>query len=149
MPEGMKPEYPKVLAYWVILLEAAILRNLRKSLAPFDISELQFIILDLCFREEANTVSSIAKTAHYDPSVVSRHVENLRSRGLVRTRRLKRDRRVMWVSLTDEALKLREQLYAAAIEADGSISRHLGPGEREVLLAIVRKLVLTLEEQAV
>ena len=147
MPEERTRQRPRVVSYWLILLEAAILRSLRRSLAPFKISEIQFIILDTCFRGEANTVSSIARLAHYDPSVVSRHVERLRSRGLLETLRLKRDRRVVQLSVTEEGRLLREQLLVAAIEADDAITQYLDPGEHETLREIMKKLVMTLEEQ--
>lgn len=144
---GKAMRRPGVLSYWVVLLEAAVLRSLKRSLAPFKISELQFIILDMCFRGEATTVSSIARLTHYDPSVVSRQTENLRSRGLLQTRRLKRDRRVVELSLTDEARMLREELLDVAIQADTNVTRRLDPGEHDALLHLVRKLVTTLERK--
>ena len=66
---------PRAICYWIVLLAAAVLRSLKLSLAPFKISVLQFIVLELCQRQEANTISSIARLTHYDPSIVSRHVE--------------------------------------------------------------------------
>ena len=136
-----------VISYWAILMAGAVLRNLKRSLAPFEISELQFIILDMCYRNEANTASSIAWLAHYGPSTVSRHVERLCSRGLLQTRRRSRDRRVVELSLTDEGRMLSEHLIAVAIEADDRISRHLETRDHEILLNIMRDWVMALEEQ--
>ena len=138
---------PRVISYWTVLMAAAVLRSLKVSLAPFKISELQFIVLDMCYRQEANTASSIARLTHYDPSLVSRHVEGLRSRGLLEARRRERDRRVVKLSLTDEGRMLREQLLHAAIEADDKISRHLAPGDYDLLLRIMRDWVMALPGQ--
>lgn len=146
-PDEPALQRPRVISYWTILMAAAVLRSLRRSLAPFEISELQFIILDMCYRKEANTASSIAWLTHYGPATVSRHVERLRSRGLLRTRRRSRDRRVVELSLTDEGRMLREQLIDVAIEADDRISRHLETRDYEILLNIMRDWVMALEEQ--
>ena len=148
LPDEPAQQRPRVISYWVIIMAGAVLRSLKTSLAPFKISELQFIILDMCYRKEANTVSSIAWLAHYGPSTVSRHVERLRSRGLLQTRRRRRDRRVVELSLTDEGRMLREQLVQVAIEADRKISRHLKAGDYEILLNIMRDWVMALEAGA-
>ncbi len=151
MPE-QKPEQgvmrrPRVVSYWIILLEAAILRSLKQSLQPFGISEAQFIILDTCARGEANTARAIAKLTHYDASVISRHVDKLHSKGLLQRQRSDKDRRVVRLSLTDEARVLREKLLNAAIEADERITRHLDSKEHDTLRETVRRLVVTLEKQ--
>ena len=149
MPEEQRDEptfqRPSTILYWLIVMAAVSLGRLKRSLAPFEISELQFIILDMCHRGEADTAASIARRTHYDPSIVSRHIERLRSRGLLQTRRRKRDRRVVKLSLTDEGRMLREQLLHVAIEVDDTISRHLAPGDYEILRNIMRGWVLALE----
>ena len=147
-PEVGMIHRPRVVSYWIILLEAAILRSLKQSLKEFEISEAQFIILDMCFRGEANTAGSIARLTHYDPSVISRQVENLFQKGLLNRHRSPTDRRVVHLSLTNEARTLREELLRAAIEADERITRHLDPKEHDILLDLVRKLVITLEKKS-
>ena len=138
---------PQVLSYWVTLLDGRVRTSLNQSLGPFDISALQFMIIDMCARQEANTVSSIARIVPFDGSAVSRQAENLRSRGLLRARRLESDRRVVRFDLTKEGHRLRAELLQAAIEADNRISRHLDPEERQRLVDILRKLVVLLEEE--
>lgn len=147
LPDEPTPERPRAISYWLILMAAAVLRRLRLSLAPFEISELQFIILDMCHRGEATTASAIARLTHYNPSIVSRHIENLRSRELLQTRRHERDRRVVELSLTDEGRILREQLVHVATETDHEVSRHLRPGDHDTLLNIVRNWVIALDGQ--
>ena len=147
LEEGMIHR-PGVISYWVILLDAAILRSLKQSLKQFQISESQFIILDMCFRREANTAGSIAKLAHYDPSVISRQVDKLFERGLLSRQRSASDRRVVCLTLTEKARRLREELLDAAMEADERITRHLDPQQHDTLLDTVRKLVITLETES-
>ena len=147
-PEVGMIHRPRVVSYWIILLEAAILRSMKQSLREFGISESQFIILDMCFRREANTAGSIAKLAHYDPSVISRQVDNLYNKGLLNRHRNEKDRRVVRLSLTEKARILREELLTAAIEADERITRHLDRKEHDILLDLVRKLVITLEKKS-
>lgn len=139
---------PRVVSYWIILLEAAVLRSLRQSLKQFDISEVQFIILDTCFRGEANTAAAIARLTHYDPAVISRQVDSLYNKGLLTRKRLEEDRRVVRLSLTKEARILREKLLVAAMEADERITRHLDSDEHDILRRVLRKLVLALEKRA-
>lgn len=148
IPQERSMYRPRVVSYWIILLEAAVLRSLRQSLKPFNISEVQFIILDTCFRGEANTAASIARLTHYDPAVISRHVDSLVNSGLLTRKRLEADRRVVRLSLTKEARILREKLLLAAMEADERVTRHLDSDEHDILRQIVRKLVLTLEKRA-
>ena len=138
---------PQVLSYWVTLLDGAVRTSMSQSLSPFDISALQFMIIDMCARGEANTVSAIARIVPFDASAVSRQAEKLRSRGLLHARRLESDRRVVRFDVTEAGHRLRADLLQAAVEADSRISRHLDPEENQLLVDVTRKLVMLLEEE--
>ena len=145
-PEKGLARSPQALGYWVTVLENAILTRLSQMLSPFDISPLQFMILNVCLRGEANTVSSISCIVPFGASAISRQAETLRSRGLLLASRQESDRRVVCFDLTEEGRRLSADLTQMAIEQDRRMQRHLEAGERQILFNLTRKLAVALNE---
>ena len=98
------------IGYWVGSLASAFRKGLADELAPFDVSPVQWAILEMCYRGEANTPSGLARVIPVDTAAISRHLDKLKDKGLINRRRSPRDRRSIRVGLTaagrELALKL-------------------------------------------
>lgn len=140
------PDRLPSIGYWVIVLGGMVLKATQQALAPFEVAPTEFLILHQCFRKEANTVTELAGISPLDVSAMSRQVERLRDRGLLRRRRSTDDRRVVFLELTEEGRLLLYRLYRVAEAVEEKIVQNLGSEEKESLMASLRKLTIDLEE---
>ena len=74
-----------------------------KRLAPLELSAAQFIIIaNLAGAEEPKSASDLCKGISYDAGAMTRMLDRLESKGLIRRNRSAHDRRLMHLELTDE-----------------------------------------------
>ncbi len=84
---------------------AALDRELEadKRLAPLELSAAQFIIIaNLAAASEALSASDLCKVISYDAGAMTRMLDRLESKGLIRRNRSAHDRRLMHLELTEE-----------------------------------------------
>jgi len=89
--------------------------------------------------EEPMTMKELGQRMHCDPSFVTMVANGLEKHGLALRETCATDRRIKMVRLTDEGVSLRDRLekeFATRMPW----ARALDAGERECLLAILRKL---------
>jgi DNA-binding MarR family transcriptional regulator len=74
-----------------------------KRLAPLELSAAQFIIIaNLAGAEEPRSASDLCKGISYDAGAMTRMLDRLESKGLIRRNRSPHDRRLMHLELTEE-----------------------------------------------
>jgi DNA-binding MarR family transcriptional regulator len=74
-----------------------------KRLAPLELSAAQFIIIaNLAGAEEPKSASDLCKGISYDAGAMTRMLDRLESKGLIRRNRSPHDRRLMHLELTEE-----------------------------------------------
>ena len=129
------------MGYWATMVSNVSLRELGRSLSPHDISMMQFVVLNMCSRGEANTIGGIARLVPFDAPAISRTADSLVMRGLLDRRRSRADRRVVILELTEEGRALTETLTRLAREAEDRITSGITPEERDSFIAVARKLV--------
>ena len=110
-------------------------------LAPFDLTPMQWSILDVCSREQANTVSGIAKIVPSDTPAISRHVELLVSRGLIVRRRSRADRRNVRLTLTKEAAELMPRINSSVEANNARFLSRISGKEAEAFMNTLRKML--------
>ncbi|HEY0766413.1 MAG TPA: MarR family transcriptional regulator [Steroidobacteraceae bacterium] len=84
---------------------AALDRELEadRRLAPLELSAAQFIIIaNLAVAEGPMSASDLCKGISYDAGAMTRMLDRLASKGLIRRNRSTHDRRLMHLELTDE-----------------------------------------------
>lgn len=143
--DARRPQRPQTVGYWTLLLSGIVFGYVRRAVSPHGFSPIQFLILAVCYRGEANTVTGIARVLPFDASAVSRRVEEMRAKGLLETRRSREDRRVLHVELTDEGQTLVMQLLE---EVRVEASKHtavLTNREEKRLISLMRKVVESVE----
>jgi len=90
-----------------------------KRLAALELSAAQFIIIaNLATAEEPMSASDLCKGISYDAGAMTRMLDRLESKGLIRRNRSVHDRRLVHLELTDEGRaaypRMREISMAAA-----------------------------------
>lgn len=86
------------------------------ELAPLDITGAQYVILMSIAHGEVNSASDLCKGISYDPGAMTRMLDRLERRGLVRRVPNPEDRRAFQLELTDEGRAVVPQLRAASMK---------------------------------
>lgn len=98
-----------------------LLDAMEKELAPYDISAAQYVIL-VNLANGVDSASSLCKGVSYDPGAMTRMLDRLERKGLVKRVRSPDDRRVVRLALTDEGKSVYPKLVASAAKIT---NRHL------------------------
>lgn len=95
----------------IIALAGVVDKALAKVLAPYDLTTVEFDCLWFCLdRERETTATELASHLPVDASRVSRVVTTLVDKGLLRRRRLRTDRRIVMLRLSNEGEELAQQV---------------------------------------
>lgn len=86
---------------------------LDRELSKFDISAAQLIVLASVANEEADSASTLCKKISYDPGAMTRMIDRLQQKGLIRRVPNAEDRRATHLELTAAGRALYPQLLAA------------------------------------
>ena len=84
---------------------AAIDRELAadKRLAPLEMSAAQYIVIaNLAISEEPKSAADLCKGISYDAGAMTRMLDRLESKALIRRRRAEHDRRLVYLELTED-----------------------------------------------
>jgi len=79
---------------------ASLLAALDAGLAPFGLSGIQFAVLKHLADGSADTAAELCRFMHYDTGAMTRILDRLEQRGLLRRERCREDRRVAFLRLT-------------------------------------------------
>ncbi len=127
-------------------LSAAAARATEVSLAPFMLSPLEYRVLERCHRGEANTVTELARIFPVDASTMSRMVNKLVDRGLIRRRRLSKDRRTVLLKLTAEGNSVVDRLAECMRASQVALMDGISDEERHAFTATANKIIANLGE---
>lgn len=97
------------------LTRSAFMDALEERLAPFGIKSADYIVLVLLANDMADTASSVCSVIAHDPGAMTRKIDALEARGLVRRVRSAEDRRAIKLELTAEGRKLYPKAVTAAV----------------------------------
>jgi DNA-binding MarR family transcriptional regulator len=86
---------------------------LDRELSKFDISAAQLIVLASVANNEADSAAGLCKSISYDPGAMTRMIDRLEQKGLIRRRPNADDRRATNLEITVAGKALYPQLLAA------------------------------------
>jgi DNA-binding MarR family transcriptional regulator len=89
---------------------------LERELAPFDITAAQFVIILNLASGEVDSASKLCKGVSYDPGAMTRMLDRLERKGLLRRVRCGDDRRKVILELTSEGKAVYPKLIATYVE---------------------------------
>ena len=120
---------------------SALLTGLDTELEPFGLTGAQFAVLKNVADGIADTAADLCRTMHYDTGSMTRMLDRLEEKAVLRRERCTEDRRVVYLRLTDNGNNLLPQLRSAAVRV---ISRHLGgfaPAEVDSLKHYLERMI--------
>ena len=118
-------------------VKIAMHEALERELAPHDITAAQFVILMNLASGEVDSAAKLCKGVSYDPGAITRILDRLERKGLIRRARCGNDRRKVILELTAEGKAVYPKLVATYV---GVLNRFL----RGFTKADVRELEILL-----
>ena len=136
------------LGFWVGSLASAMRKGLGAELAAFGITAAQWPILEMCDRGQANTLMELARVIPVDPGAISRQVEKLVRKGLVRRRRQSHDRRSQRLDLTPAGSALVPELAAAVRANNAKFLAGMSRQEQQAIIVTIERMLRNAEMSA-
>ena len=122
-------------------VKGEIMDMLDRELAAFDITAAQYVILVKLASGETDSASTLCKGVSYDPGAMTRMIDRLERKGLVRRVRSPSDRRKVFVELTDEGRAVYPKLIDSAVRTINHFLRGFTRAEADQLENFLRRML--------
>jgi len=114
---------------------------LDRELAKYDISAPQLIVLASVANSEADSAARLCKNISYDPGAMTRMIDRLEQKGLIRRTPNPDDRRAMNLELTTAGRALYPQLLAAKGRVQSQFLRGFSKDEERLLDSFLNRML--------
>ena len=118
----------------------ALDKAMAQEVAPHGITNLEYDLLWYCMEGE-RTATELAQVLPVDGSRISRLVTGLVDRGLLRRRRLRSDRRIVMLSLTDEGRETTSGIFENMQRYYAMLTEEIGEEELRVFASVTARIV--------
>jgi len=114
---------------------------LDRDLARFDISAAQLIVLASLANQEAGSAAVLCKSISYDPGAMTRMIDRLQQKGLVRRVPNPEDRRASNLEITAAGRALYPQLLAAKEAVQAQFLRGFSKDDVRMLESLLNRML--------
>ena len=118
-----------------------IVEAIDQKLAPLDISHAQWIVVMLLGDGAAATAAELCKILIYDPGAMTRLLDRLEKKGVLRRVRTKEDRRTVHLELTAEGKRLYPKILEALVEVFNHLLHGFSKSEVQQLEQLLKRMV--------
>ena len=126
----------------------AFLAALEERLAPLDLKAADYLVLVTLANGIVDTASSVCSVLAHDPGAMTRKIDALEQRGLVRRVRTEGDRRAIKLELTPEGKKLYPKALAAAVGTANEYLEGFSKAEVKALEGMLKRILANAEALA-
>ncbi|HUA90286.1 MAG TPA: MarR family transcriptional regulator [Steroidobacteraceae bacterium] len=113
-----------------------------KRLAPLELSAAQFIIIaNLAVADAPMSASDLCKGIQYDAGAMTRMLDRLESKGLIRRNRSAQDRRLMHLELTEEGRAAYPRMREISMAVANRFLRGFTKAEARQLESMLARMV--------
>ena len=117
-----------------------MMESLEAELAPFGITAAQYVII-VNLANGVDSASGLCRSVSYDPGAMTRMLDRLQKKGLVRRVPCSEDRRVMRLALTEEGKAIYPQLAERSVAVLNSRLRGFTKDEVRQLEQLLNKML--------
>jgi len=122
-------------------VKLAMMEALDHELEPFDITAAQYVILVTLAAGEADSASGLCKGISYDPGAMTRMIDRLEQKGLIRRVQRPDDRRKVLLELTPEGKTLYPQMRASAANVQNRFLRGFTKADVRTLDGLLKRML--------
>jgi len=129
------------LGYLVTMVRRRLLDLVEPDFAQLGLTPVQAIIVMGLDAGVADTAADLCKTMQHDPGAMTRVLDQLEERGLVRRVRLAGDRRAQKLELTATGRKALPAIKSAAVRASNRMLSGFSRSEAQQLIGYLKRLL--------
>jgi DNA-binding MarR family transcriptional regulator len=122
-------------------VRVALLDALDRALLPHNVTAAQYMIISTLVSANAASASQICKGISYDAGAMTRMIDRLEQRGLLRRVRVADDRRTQKLELTDEGKALYPKMRASAMAVVNGFLRGFTKAEAHQLEGFLKRML--------
>jgi MarR family transcriptional regulator, multiple antibiotic resistance protein MarR len=144
----MKPIYDKktfrpreAVGALIGLARKTMIQRIDAELAPFDVSAAQWLVVLLVGENAVSSATGLCDMLAYDPGAMTRLLDRLERKGIVRRVRVPEDRRTIQLELTDSGKALYPKIIAAIADVNNDLLRGFSRDEVNQLEAYLRRML--------
>jgi DNA-binding MarR family transcriptional regulator len=120
-------------------VRAAFMTALDERLTPFDLKSADYLVL-VAVANDFDTASAVCSLIAHDPGAMTRKIDALEERGLVRRARSAEDRRAIKLELTPEGRKVYPKILATAVALANEFLRGFSKTEVRQLEDMLKRI---------
>ena len=120
-----------------------------KRLAPLELSAAQFIVIASLAGEERKSASDLCKGISYDAGAMTRMLDRLEGKGLIRRNRSPEDRRLVHLELTDEGRALYPRMRELSMSVANRFLHGFTKAEARQLESLLARMLENAQEPVV
>jgi len=134
---------------WLVLMKAhrSLMRHAERSFQADDIGLSDFVVLEMLLHKGPRKVNDIGRKIALTSGAITTAVDRVEQRGLVARTFDPEDRRARIVTLTPKGETLIRRIFASHVRAMERATSGLSAAERNTLVALLKKLGLSAEQQ--
>jgi DNA-binding MarR family transcriptional regulator len=129
------------VGYLVARVRASLFAAVDREMAPLGVSAAQFVILLNVAQQRASCAADLAREQSTDTGSMTRMIDRLVRKGLLRRARDAKDRRVVRLELTEAGRRLARRLPAVAVKVLNHHLRGFSGAEFEQLKSLLRRML--------
>ena len=118
-----------------------IIHKIDAELAPLDVSAAQWIVVLLVGENAASSATGLCEALAYDPGAMTRLLDRLEAKGIVRRARSPEDRRTIQLELTDSGKALYPKIISAMVDVNNSLLQGFSQEEVSQLEGYLRRML--------
>src|SRR4029453_5827266 len=112
-----------------------------RDLSKFDITATQLMVLSFVANKEADSAATLCKSISYDPGAMTRMIDRLEQKGLIRRIPNPEDRRAKTLEMTPAGSALYPQLLAAKENVQAQFLRGFSKDEVRQLEGLLNRML--------
>lgn len=137
--EGYKPE--ESIGYLMRQILAAVGQEVERQLAHTELTNAQWIPLFKLSMGKSNTAAELARECRLDAGAMTRLLDRLEAKGLLRRERSAADRRVVTISLTDDGAAAAQEIPKVLSRVQNAYLAGFSEPEFETLKTLLRRVL--------
>lgn len=129
------------VGYLLNRVRAEMLSAIDRELDPFGVTSAQYIIMGQLACNLADSASGLCRGIAYDPGAMTRMIDRLEAKRLIRRVRSPEDRRAVKLELTSEGKALYPRMRVKVIEVLNRLMRGFSKSEARQLEGLLRRML--------
>lgn len=129
------------LGFLVTGVRTAIWSAIERELQPLDITAAQFVVFNSIAKGRGSTIGDLCRVLGYDSGAMTRLLDRIEKKGLIRRLANPDDRRSYLIELTDESAVLVPKARRRVEKVFGDLLQGFQDGEAAALKASLEKIL--------